>query len=148
MIIKPMTVRDLKAIDFNEVDEISQALGMTPVDLIAARFTVSMGYTLFTDTNEVVMIAGVTKMWGGFYETWILVTPLFKHYSKSAIRLVKQLLKQLAIIGFDRVQADIDINLPANIRFIEHFGFVEEGKMSNYGINKETFVRYALYGEN
>ena len=147
MIIKPMTVRDLKTIDFGEVNDISQALGITPRELIASRFSVSLGYTLFTDDQEVVMIAGVTKMWEGFYETWILITPLFKCYSKSSIKLIRQLLKQLAIIGFNRIQADIDINMQKNIDFIEHFGFKSEGKMHYFGLNKETYVRYALYGE-
>lgn len=148
MIIAPLKLSDLDAIDFDEVKSIEDSVGLPAKEIIRSRLDSSICYTVYNDNNDVVMIAGVTNMWAGFYEIWILVSPIFKGYSKSVIKVCKQLLVQLKHIGYSRIQADINVNLAANLRFVEYFGFTKEAEMPYYGIHRETYARYALYGEN
>lgn len=147
MIIQPMKESDLDEIDFTELKAMEKVIGAAAKDIIAAKATSSIAYTLFNDKDKVIMIAGVTKVWGNFYEIWILTSPLFTGYSKTVIKVCKQLINQMKHIGYDRIQADIQTSIVANARFAEFFGFKKEADMPNYGLNKEMYTRYALYGD-
>ena len=139
----PYKKEHLETIMFNEL----VTKEFNPKELIAASAEKAIAYTGITDADEVVFICGVTKLWSKVYEVWFLISDLFEKNARQSFKLVLKLKATIAHISYKRIQADINESIPKNIRFIEHLGYTFEGRMPKFGINGETYLRYALYGD-
>jgi hypothetical protein len=100
-------------------------------------------YTGLVD-GEVVAIAGVVLLWPGVAEGWVFGSPKIAKYKKSFCRHVRN---KLAEIEKEhklwRVQATIVSGWSGLMRFVEFLGFQFEGRLSQYGLNKEDYLMYA-----
>ncbi len=99
----------------------------------------------FTGWNngEVIAIAGVTIMWPGTGEAWVLFS---EDYRKHTMFIHRESLRHLGWIAekfkLKRIQACALKESESANRWLEHLGFNAEGDMPNY-FGDKTFTRYA-----
>jgi hypothetical protein len=144
----PFEVSHLDQVVLAEFDEIQNIVGTNAKQLFDNASDNYMAMTGVDDDDEVVFIVGVNQLWPKVYEAWLFVSTKFYKLKLSSIKLIKTLLYDLKVsIGFNRVQADIRADITKNIDFIKFFGFNFEGRMLKYGLDGETYLRFAIYGD-
>lgn len=106
-------------------------------------FVTGPAFTIW-DGGAPVAAGGVVVLWKGVGEAWLHLSQWFPEHPLSAFRIVRQLLN--AIIHdaqLRRVQAPIRLDMPANIRLVEHLGFEPEGILKRWGPEGADYVMYA-----
>jgi hypothetical protein len=100
-------------------------------------------YTLLSE-DGVVCIAGVTPIWPGVGSAWSITSDLVKKYPKSYYKATLQFLG--AISGdwkLHRIQTTTHCDNEIAANWLEHLGFVCEGVMKAYGVDKKDHYLYA-----
>lgn len=101
------------------------------------------GFTALAN-DGVVCSAGATKVFGGTYEVWAYTSTLIEKYRRPVHEAAKKLLEStFSIPSVRRMQASVNSEHPAAVRWIEHLGFEFEGTLKRYGVNGEDFLMYA-----
>ncbi len=90
-------------------------------------------------------IGGVGKIHKGLGIAWLILNKEFLKYPKKLLKFSRYVI-QASILGLDlhRIQMDIDITYEENARFAKRLGFKFEGRMVQYGPNKQDYDRYVL----
>lgn len=100
-------------------------------------------YTVMED-DEVIAIGGVSLMWQGVGEAWMVVSE--KGYSKplSVAKYSLYLFNHIQEFHkFHRIQASVAVIDETANRFVNWLGFEIEGIMPKYGLDKSDYFRYA-----
>lgn len=94
-------------------------------------------------------MGGTTPYWPGVGEAWLLVTEQTQDHVHYCIKFVLRALKALFTHhGFNRVQASVHVDYDKAIRLVEWLGMKPEGLMPYYGVEGDTFIRYAITKED
>lgn len=100
-------------------------------------------FTIF-DGDLIVGSIGIVMIWKGFGEAWVYVSDDVERHKKEFHRVVKNLLDEsIKNLNIRRVQAVVEESYITGCKWAERLGFVEEGRMRNYGVNGETYILYA-----
>lgn len=103
------------------------------------------------DHGYLIACVGITEMWTGVGEAWLIGSARLNQKARSFIRLAKSGIyeKTAREHGLRRVQAACRADWPQALRFAKFMGFEEEGLMKSYGHKGEDFIRVArLHGVN
>jgi hypothetical protein len=103
------------------------------------------GRTLEADDGTVLACAGITLIWPGLGEAWLLVKPeVARRYRVTLYKaIVEGLREMIAAYHLRRVQAVVIAGFPEGERLAAHLGFTEEGVMRRYDVLGRDCVRYA-----
>ena len=108
-----------------------------------ARNEGSPAYTVM-DGDEVLAVGGVTVMWEGVGEAWIIMgeSAYTRPYSiaKYSSYLFDHIQEDYKL---HRIQASVSIIDETAKRFVNWLGFEVEGIMTKYGPDKSDYFRYA-----
>jgi len=98
--------------------------------------------------HQIILCAGVIKVWDGLGEAWFRGTPLMYEHKKVVKDMTIQVFQSIKKHGgFRRIQTAVQEDWATARRFAKACGMKEEGRMPFYGINGEHFVRYAITDE-
>lgn len=114
----------------------------------AARLLATRGpaFTGLVD-GEVIACGGILIFWAGVGEAWVVTSDLVDRYKLFFARTVTAKLGQIIREHrLERVQAAIDAEHHASIKWVEKMGFTNEGLMRKY-LGRRDFYRYALVRE-
>ncbi len=97
--------------------------------------------------GEVIMICGVTKVWQGVGEGYLLLGEEAKNHPFTLYRYADKTLQD-ARKKYHRVSAAISVDLPKAARFVESLGMEREfeNPMKKYGPDGSDFYLYVLKG--
>lgn len=100
-------------------------------------------YTI-TNNGHIVCCAGL-MLYGDYSgEAWLLPGPRFLRHAKSVVRATHRWLeKWQRDYGLVRLQATVDADNTAAIRFVEHYGFEREGLLRGAGPGASDLLMYA-----
>jgi hypothetical protein len=99
-------------------------------------------YTGFID-GKVAWFAGIVLMWPGVGEGWLLASGLATENKLGFLRGIKRLMHKLINTHqLHRMQTTVMHGHTELIRFVEFLGMEFEGRMKNYGPNKEDYLMY------
>lgn len=88
---------------------------------------------------------GVTILWPGVGEAWILQSIFAGQYPLASFRAIREGLKAgIRSHGLRRIQSVVHHSIPRDQRWVVRLGFDFEGIMSRYGPEGDTYLRYAL----
>lgn len=108
----------------------------------------SAAYTII-DSGEIVVSAGIFKLWEGTGEIWIYYGD-DSYTPKRRISVIKTMRRYLAIfmreLKLNRIQGGVRADRPQFIKFAKLFGFKEEGLMRNYSKQNDDVLMMAKYG--
>ena len=95
-----------------------------------------VGFSAFCN-GQLIGCAGVRTLWPGVGEAWFIAgTAIYKH-PKSVFKAAKNYLdKIIKEQGFWRIQANVRVDNPMGIKFIQMLGFKIEGKMNGFNPDK------------
>lgn len=98
--------------------------------------------------DRVLVCAGVSILWPGVGEAWLLTHPdIGEHKFWFYRRLRKMFNLIVKVHQLHRVQSDVDCTFKESCDMMRHLGFEVESIMTSYGPNREDFVRYTLVAE-
>ncbi len=98
--------------------------------------------------DKVVVCAGVSIMWPGLGEAWLLTHPDIGEQKFWFYRRLKKMFTLIARVKkLHRVQSDVDCTFEESNLMMKHLGFEEESRMNSYGPNREDFFRYVLIAD-
>jgi hypothetical protein len=101
-------------------------------------------YTAMVD-GKVIGIGGVFVLWPGTGEAWALVSPGVKQHGLFFIRASRDYLDGIAREkNLERVQAAVQQDFDAGLKYIMALGFEYEGAMKRF-FNGKTFLRFAKF---
>ena len=101
------------------------------------------GYTLL-DGDEVLACAGVSTMWNGVAEGWIVLSKYAIKHRVSVARYTEQLFDGIMKDNsLWRIQASVHTTDEKAIRFAQWLGFEYEGVMKKFGPDGSDYFRYA-----
>jgi len=96
-------------------------------------------------TRQPLCIVGITPLWPGVGEAWMLVS---RHAAGHGFGLVKGVRRELARAveraGLRRVQLTVDETDGEAVRFVLLLGAEFEGRMLEYGLNGSTYLMARL----
>ncbi len=127
----------------------NEAKMLSQVDREKIDYMVQQGpaYTAVLE-GKVLVCAGVSILWKGVGEAWLLTHPDIGDYRIWFYRKLKKMFNLIIKkYKLHRVQSDVDCNFQESCNMMEHLGFEIESLMQSYGPNKEDFVRYVLVAE-
>jgi hypothetical protein len=103
------------------------------------------GRTLEADDGTVLACAGITLIWPGLGEAWLLVKPdVARRYPVALYKAIVAGLHEMAATHhLRRVQAVVIAGYLEGERLAAHLGFTEEGLMRRYDVLGRDCVRYA-----
>jgi len=87
--------------------------------------------------NKIVACAGVVEQWKGRGIAWAFLSIEAGAHMNKIHRAVK---RYLDMADQQRIEAAVDCNFNAGIRWIEMLGFKLEGKMSKYEFGKDYYL--------
>lgn len=100
-------------------------------------------YTLIVEDVPVVCAGVILNEWGRA-EAWSLLSNAFYKHKIKAYRAIKAGLDSIVIENkLTRIQATVDSNSPEAIDFIECLGFEYEGRLRQYGPNREDYLMFS-----
>lgn len=103
----------------------------------------STSFSGFCD-GKLIGCAGIRIVWEGVGEAWALASQDIYKHPKSAFKNVRDYLdKIIKEQGFWRVQANVRIDNPMGIKFVQMLGFKIEGKMEKFNIDKTDAYLFA-----
>lgn len=139
----------LKAIDVEHETKVALLIRYTLADLLKEHAV----YTAINDT-EVLIIAGIIKLWPGVGEATVYISKKYFDGTlslKDRIKAAKVIRRYFHLIlsnmTFHRVQATVDTSFKRALRFIEYMGFDQEGLAKKFGPDKEDYMRYVMFPE-
>jgi len=143
MMIRVFRQEDLTAI----LDEIEPGEEHRHIKTAEARFRYGPAFSFLHD-GQIVACAGVTIYWEGMGEVWLATSTRWQGFSKLAVIWTRDILDYLQDHwSLRRLQADVDAENPVACRYIEHFGFIAEGRMRYYDSLGRDMIRYARIRE-
>ena len=93
--------------------------------------------------DECIVSGGVTLLWEGVYEGWVMASDKVWNYPVATARVVKKALEQLIEENkIVRLQTTVKKNFKLGHRFAKWLGLENEGIMKKY-ISNEDHIRYA-----
>lgn len=96
-----------------------------------------------TEDMKVVFMGGVFLQWPGVAECWMIASDKMYKYRKTSISLITGFMEVICQqMKLHRLQCSVQEGFPRYQRFVEHFGFKEEGFMPKYGPYGENHFRY------
>ena len=99
-------------------------------------------YTIIID-EAIVFCGGFILMGWNRAEAWTLMSDLFYKYPKSCFKICRDYTNKIVKeYRLRRVQAIIDIDFDAGVRFAERLGFEEEGILKSYGPEGEDMLMF------
>jgi len=102
-----------------------------------------LSFSLFAN-NDIVLSGGITPMWDGVAEGWVIASKrIFDHKIKSIISIKKRLDLLCENNNIWRLQTSVKENFNTGIRFAEFLGLKKEGLMRMYGPDKSNYYRMA-----
>ena len=94
--------------------------------------------------GHVVACGGITPMWDGVGEVWLLGSHRVKENKTSLTRAVYDTLGFLMDNNnYWRLQGTVLANWESGLRFARFFGFEQEGVMKKYGPDQQDYIRVA-----
>lgn len=120
---------------------------MSGIDLGTWAQLVAKGlaFTIREPNGEILACAGVTPLWRGVGEVWLVGSPMMPAYGFPLARLMVRTIRGLRTLGkFNRLQAVVRRDFGVGHRFIKTLGFKIEGLMERYGPEGADYVRYGL----
>jgi RimJ/RimL family protein N-acetyltransferase len=129
---------DLTEFTLKKSDEIARQRG---------EFYLSRG-PCFTarEDGKVVGAGGLLIMWPGVGEGWMLANKdaALRHKKYAYEVVIEHILKLACELNLRRIQAHVDVNVPAAVKFAEQLGFQREGLMRKYGEDGSDHYLYAI----
>jgi len=102
-----------------------------------------LSFSLFAN-NDIVLSGGITPMWDGVAEGWVIASKrIFDHKIKSILSIKKRLDLLCANNNIWRLQTSVKEEFKTGIRFAEFLGLKKEGLMRMYGPDKTNYYRMA-----
>jgi len=102
-----------------------------------------LSFSLFAN-NDIVLSGGITPMWDGVAEGWVIASKrIFDHKIKSILSIKKRLDLLCANNNIWRLQTSVKEEFKTGIRFAEFLGLKKEGLMQMYGPDKTNYYRMA-----
>jgi RimJ/RimL family protein N-acetyltransferase len=140
-----VSVREFNHFDVNDFDPLPGIFGddakRRTVD--AARYGAYV-YTFF-DEEGVIGVAGCTPIWAGLAEVWTILGEGINRDPKGFSARVGETIDHVAdMLTLIRIQAHVKVGHAAGVKWIERFGFIEEGIMKNYlgkGVDAHLYAR-------
>ena len=118
------------------------ATHLAGMDLSAYQHVDGPAVTFIKD-DKIIGCGGIHRLWSGVGEAWLILS---EHSFECPITIVRQTLRNFKtmINGYHRIQANVLEGFDRGVQFVNAFGFVLEGKMEQYGPNKENYYRYVI----
>jgi len=104
--------------------------------------TNSIAYTLEHD-DQIICSGGFIEYWPGFMEGWGLISDLIFKYPIATHKAVKTIIPMLEDKYKVRRLQTVCLKIAGHTKWLERLGFKFEGEMPGFGINGETYLRYA-----
>jgi len=102
-----------------------------------------LSFSLFAN-NDIVLSGGITPMWDGVAEGWVIASKrIFDHKIKSIISIKKRLDLLCVNNNIWRLQTSVKEDFKTGIKFAEFLGLKKEGLMRMYGPDKTNYYRMA-----
>jgi len=125
---------------------LQHAMGFGTLEELARIFLRGPAYTGFAN-EEIVGCGGIMLLWRGVGEAWAVASPLAGRYPKFFHKTIRQFLAWLIEKHrLERVQAMVDENFEAGLRWAWSLGFRPEGPMAKY-LAGRTYIRFARITE-
>jgi len=123
-----------------------QYFGLPSNDAVAKIYTRGPSFSAFID-GELLLCAGVIKLWPGVGDAWMIPTELIFQYKILTYRLIRDHLDLIIKLGsFQRVQAITKFGFTRAINFLDHLGFEYEGPLRKY-FGGEDYMRWGKITE-
>jgi RimJ/RimL family protein N-acetyltransferase len=130
--------RELTEFTLQRSDEIAKARG---------EFYLSRGPCFSAVEDGVIVGAGgLIIMWPGVGEGWLMANKdaALRHKRYAYEVVIKHIIKLACDLDLRRIQAHVDVNVPAAVKFAEQLGFQREGLMRKYGEDGSDHYLYAI----
>lgn len=102
-----------------------------------------IAYALVKD-EDCLGVGGIILVHSGVGHIWMAMSDDLEDNKKTFYKLMKQLIKPLMNRNnLHRIQADISTKYPQWLNWVERYGFVNEGIMKAYGIDRTDYYRVA-----
>ena len=102
-----------------------------------------LSFTLLADDN-IVLCGGITPIWDGVAEGWVISSKRIFQNKIKAARLIKKRTDLLCNNNkIWRLQTAVKANFTIGVRFAEFLGLKKEGLMKMYGPDKTDYFRMA-----
>lgn len=95
----------------------------------------------YYDREQIIGIAGATRVNDNTCEVWIILDECSKRYIREIYFYAVKSLDDLQRY-YERIQAIVRTDWPVAIRFMERLGFVKEGLMRKFGPDRDDFYLY------
>lgn len=144
--IVPFTAEHLFELMLGELTETSLPKSMD-IAMTRGAFYRERGpcFTAMED-GHVIGAGGLIILWPGVGEGWMVVNKdaaqRHKRYAYEVV--IEHLLKLASDLNLRRIQAHVDVNVPAAVKFAEQLGFQREGTMRRYGEDGSDHYLYAI----
>jgi hypothetical protein len=143
MRIVPYTPEHAEEILAGRLNDGTPSITYSFADYVERYDVPSMSFTSIKN-GHVVACGGVTPMWEGVGEVWLLGSDKVSENKASLARAVYDTLSSLAEHnGYWRLQGTVLANWKQGLRFARFLGFEEEGLMKKYGPDKQDYIRVA-----
>lgn len=122
----------------------------SPKDILKQHRMVQGEYGISASINgQSVIFAGILPMWPEVAELWCLfpedITSLSRKNPRQFIHIIKNYIN---LVPQKRIQTIVKADFKIAIKFIERFGFKNEGLMKKYGPDGQDYYRYAHIKED
>ena len=146
--MKDVFFRDFEEKDYLEIPEIPNEKGIaTHEDFLKwaeIRKKKGSAYTVTDKDGKIIACFGVQILWPGVGEVWVTFTELFNEYKREAVIFTGTILNKFQeMLELNRLQADVLADVEVSNKFVQHYGFVLEGRMRKYSPYGEDVNRYA-----
>lgn len=104
-------------------------------------------YTVFLD-DELFFIGGLSVLWAGVGEVWVVGTPIINNNKKSFFKLIKYYLNYfIKKYELKRCQAQVQEwdGMEPYLRFAKRIGFKFEGRLHNYCGGSINNLMFAIW---
>lgn len=118
-------------------------LGFDTHELFKQYKALGPAFTLFKN-YDIIGFGGALKLLPGVAETWLFGTPYFVNNKVLVYKSTKQIIANILNEGFHRIQCSVQASDVTANNFAKRLGFVYEGTMRSFGLDKEDFNMYGL----
>lgn len=106
------------------------------------------GYTIYHE-EDVVAVAGVTRIVSGVAEIWTITGKLVEKYPKDFHKMCLRIIEEaFEIGGLHRLQCTAEVDYDRTIKWLERLGFEREGMLRNYTPDKRDMYIYSIVRED
>lgn len=144
MIVRPFDVRHL---DFYTEPQEIKLSSVSLYERLLKEMEINPGFTLFTDSGDVIGSGGIIMLWPGVGEAWLMASQLAGFMTVPAFIFMRKTFRSLMdTLGLRRVQAVVH-NTPQACRLAALLGFAYEGTLRNYALDGSTCVMMSIIRE-